>query len=143
LPTFFLAHDGIRLAKPDRLCERDYRETWRLFASHAGYRYELKATAARLLRQYHLPSDRACDVVHDALLILLDRLRRRGDLGFDPGLGQAAPRAGLSIGLARLAHRPVADFVRNRAVAAGYDQNSHDPLSLWDRPAFWKDGQHH
>jgi hypothetical protein len=34
--------------------------------------------------------------------------------------------SGAAMFLTRIAHRPVADFVRSRAVAGGYGQNSHE-----------------
>jgi RNA polymerase sigma factor (sigma-70 family) len=66
----------------------DYRQTWQVFAASGRYRAELNSAAARLLRERHLRVDRADDVAHDALLILAECLRRRGDLGFDPSHGQ-------------------------------------------------------
>lgn len=67
----------------------DPRETWRLFAANRRYRQELRMTAARLLRERHLPSDREHDVVQDALLMLAVRLQSRAGLGFDPKFGRS------------------------------------------------------
>jgi DNA-directed RNA polymerase specialized sigma24 family protein len=66
----------------------DYQETWRIFAGNVRYRAELESVAIRLLRRGRLPSQRAADVVHEALLLLARCLERRGDLGFDPRSGE-------------------------------------------------------
>ena len=85
----------------------DADETWRLFAANRRYRLELRLTAARLLRERHLPADCQPDVIQEALLVLGDRLRG-GRLGFDPKFGR--PRF---IGwLRRVVHSHVADALR-------------------------------
>lgn len=71
-----------------RSADTDDRDTWRHFAANQGYRRELRRAAARLLRARHLPRDRANDVVHDALLLLANCLRRNRNLGFKPEYGR-------------------------------------------------------
>lgn len=74
-----------------RLTERgevDYRDTWRLFAANERFQRELRRAAGRLAKTRGIPNDRVPDIVHEALLVLADRLRSRGDLGFDARWGE-------------------------------------------------------
>ena len=74
-----------RLVVPNR---SDARSTWRLFAASPYYRRELRRSAARIVRARRLPPDRLGDIVHDALLLLADCLRRKGQLSFKPEFGR-------------------------------------------------------
>lgn len=66
----------------------DYRDTWRLFAANESFRRELDRAARHLARTRGMRGDRVPDIVNEALLVLADRLRSRGNLGFDTGRGQ-------------------------------------------------------
>jgi DNA-directed RNA polymerase specialized sigma24 family protein len=79
----------------------DYRETWRLFAGNSRYQCELRSAAAHLLRECRLDRLLAPDLVHEALVILAERLRRRSDLGFDRKYGKERFLAWIR-GIARL-----------------------------------------
>jgi DNA-directed RNA polymerase specialized sigma24 family protein len=66
----------------------DYRETWRVFAVNETYRRELQSAAVGLLRAHRRTRERVAEVTQEALVVLAERLRERGDLGFCPHYGK-------------------------------------------------------
>lgn len=61
----------------------DVGSLWRMMIADRWYRQELHRAVTWLVRQRRLPSDKADDLEHDAMLVLRRRLARRPDLGLD------------------------------------------------------------
>ncbi|HEV3006711.1 MAG TPA: sigma-70 family RNA polymerase sigma factor [Pirellulales bacterium] len=68
--------------------DADYRETWRTFVTNARYRQELQSAAIGVVRAHRLPAERVGDVVQEAIVVLAERLSRRGNLGFRAQYGE-------------------------------------------------------
>lgn len=57
---------------------------WRLCVEHPWYRSELTACAAEITARNDLPREWRCDIEHDAMLFLAQKLRKDPGLGVDP-----------------------------------------------------------
>jgi len=66
----------------------DYRETWRVFVANPRYWRELQSAALGVVRARRLPAECVADVTQEALIVLAERLRRRGNLGFRRQFGE-------------------------------------------------------
>lgn len=72
------------LSRPSADRPGRWLEIWRLFIEHPWYQQELQSCARAVLRSGGAPSEWQKDVEHDAMLLLVRKLRKRPDLGIDP-----------------------------------------------------------